>query len=1248
MACFSAASYSSTISSANEARFLSVIISFLLGDGVNRPLRDQDIDLTEIPVAGASGRIGLARDFEVDTFEIELINAPFDAEVFLEIDISSNSIKVTPSKPGEFVIRLIQGETQAFDVTFNVLPSQQKVIVGRVIGSTAALNSIAEYSVKLSEAPEDDVVIPLESSNSDEGVTQVEQLRFTPENWQEEQLVVVRGTDPDNGDSPESYSILMGPTQSQDNDFDNLEISSVNMEGLVLRVSAPSELLNVITNISFSIRTSTFYTGEGQLSYSLLNAPEGLEVDFNSGQLSWTPTAAQAGKTFFPTLRVNDGSIFSEVTFQTVVAEGDPISSNVSGSQTEVTDQSSDLFGMTITAIDDPSAPPSGMGSDITEVALFTVPESGSPKLPSNITVVTDVFGIEGQFNSPVEIRLPLGQFSTIDMLGDIEIYSYVTAVDIEDRFWSPLSVKKSYEGDSENPVLVIELSGLSGLLVFGVEDQVNPVSANSFPTPLRTVKPDGPVISQAPMDINCSVVETLVEATDDTYTCSSVTNPELEVTIEGFGDQQLRWGGISKENLVDWLVEAQTWFGLRGFGFSNAFTVNIHSIESDTPGSIILGYVTTSNGENRNTLHLNSDNSISSVLMQGTIVHEYFHHAQGHPDTKQSDQELLITNGRFGSWLIEGSARWFEDELFDNINSYVAEGIGERILEKGLNSLDSNSANDHRDRYYQRFSFMKLLTSKCLSFDQNISRVFSHDKASDPTGINSLVDVLADSNCDFGSHFGAENMSSLDAAIALYNYSTQLKNEISLLDSNESNGSFSFRPTTLEFNQPFFNLIANFLGLSDEEIHRLNSIRSIPAAGAYSFVVPRIEGDLPEGFMAELIINTDKEAIVSIVSEEAIFAGQNQLGIDNHDWFSTREQSNYLYRTQTSVPEVFVTVLNPSVESAIKVNSIEFKIRPVFDADINITSHSQNAQLSNRVIQISGNIPIDKLGSTNRIVVTTNGVQTETDISSITGIFNANAVISLGENIIRVQGFSGSQITTNEAVLVLEGVESNSAGVNALIPSRAVFVLTWSTTTDLDIYSTDNSNATIWYQDRTQGPGGLDVDDTSGFGPEVISYRDGNDAIFTNGQFNIDVHYYSGSPSTDYNLDVILNETEPQNRRSFRFESTAPHTTSNFAEDGPEGQGASRFNDLLRISCGSQRICDVTNFDSSKLTSNRRQEQSTSKTSPTFNDTQINPKPENAKSAFASCQEDLAYATAKDTLINWRCDENGLRLNLE
>lgn len=332
------------------------------------------------------------------------------------------------------------------------------------------------------------------------------------------------------------------------------------------------------------------------------------------------------------------------------------------------------------------------------------------------------------------------------------------------------------------------------------------------------------------------------------------------------------------------------------------------------------------------------------------------------------------------------------------------------------------------------------------------------------------------------------------------------------------------------------------------------------------------------------------------------------------------------------------------------------FRIRDELDVDTIITSHVTGDQVSNRVVSIAGNIPEEARDSTSKVTITVNGIATDTTLNS-DGSFVADVVVTLGDNVIKAQGFSGSTPVTNEEIITIQGVESSSTGRNALIASKVVFVLRWDTnSTDLDIYSTDKNGGTIWYSDKTEGPGNLDYDNTSGFGPEVVSYRATDDDVYVNGTFDIDVHYYSGSPSTNYTLDVVLNETEGGNRRSLKFDSVVPHTQSSSSQDGPSGSGASRFNDILTVSCSSQRICSLAGIDTSKLA---QAGSATLQSIPVANaasvgvmakssrSTSVEPEESIGKdeSAYTQCMAEFESSISKTGTIGWKCNRDGTKL---
>lgn len=1092
----------------------------------------------------------------------------------------------------EFEFRLTvtdnDGESAQDDVTITGRPKPQ-IAIGNVSGNTAALNAVAEFSVQLTSKPTFDVKIPLSSSDQSEGVTEQSELTFTPDNWQQAQVVVVRGANRNVQNGEQDYQIIVGAAVSSDPFYNGVKADDVNLKGIALEVSQPATLNQLIAGIESTFQPQIKYTGNNQLSFSLTESPTGMNIDLSSGLISWTPQEADESKSYTVAVAVNDGNKFATTEFQVSVIAPAPLVTEVSGSTLSVVDSSTTLNGMTITTLSDVAEATaastyatSASAAAIPTFELTKLPVSSVPEIPASIIPLTDVLVVRGTVEGTIEIRFPIANRPANVLFGDIRLYAYTKAHHVEGQFWSPVSIKIDYEGTVTAPVIVIKLGGLEGMAFIGYEAQ-QPSSS-----PAQSSSRAGKINQRAVIAANTSADSItceqrfIFEEPQDEYICRSTEDEDVNISISGFGNGNMRWGGasggVTKTEIVAWLIDAQEKFSSFSVGYDKSLKVEIHNMSHIGRG--ILGYVTTSNSEQRKTLHLTDDNSRAVSTMKGTTVHEYFHHAQGHPDTKIADKSLSIDLPN-SNWLIEGTARWFEDELYDSLDTYESKegNFGYRIAEVGINA----NSGDGISRPYQRFSFFKQLTTSCANFTSNFKSALNRDFAVDGSGIKNLSEHFDDWSCNFGSHLGADKSSSLEAALTYYNYATQHKNDLSLLDPNEPNNRFRFDRPNYQFNQTWLSSITEWLSRTDNTVHKLNGVSNIPAAGAYSFKVPSISGELPEGKVAELVIESNREVIASITSDDSGFSGSNTIGAHPHFWFSTLNQTSYVYDANGSVPELFVTLVNPSLDNSANVE-VYFKIRDELDVDTIITSHATGDQVSNRVITIVGNIPEEARDSTSKVTVTANGLAIDTTLNS-DGSFAADVVVSVGDNLIKAQGYSGTTPITNEEVITIQGVESTLSGRNALIASRVVFVLRWDTNaTDLDIYSTDKNGGTIWYSDRTKGPGNLDYDNTRGFGPEVVSYREVNEDVFVNGTFDIDVHYFSGSPPTNYTLDVVLNETEGGNRRSLKFESIVAHTQSNSSQDGANGSGNSRFNDVLAVSCSNQRVCSLSGFDNSKL----------------------------------------------------------------
>jgi hypothetical protein len=820
------------------------------------------------------------------------------------------------------------------DVNIIVRPTPG-INVAYVAGNTATLNAAAEFSVHLESKPSSDVTIPVASSDESEGMPQQSQLVFTSDNWQLAQTLVVRGTNENVQNGAQNYQILLGAASSYDSLYNGLDPEDIALKGIELTLSEPSELNPLIAGLQADIHPQVVYTGRKELTFSLTNAPSGMTIDTGAGSIYWTPQQADEGQNHTVEVSVTDGDKSASASFQVAVAQPDLVTTQLVGNRLNLVDSSTTLNGVSVTTTD---------SSALATLEVTKLNATNVPSLPDWITPLTDIFVVRGTFDHAVELRFAIPSLPDNIPASAVRLYSYGKADNIENGFWAPVTLGTSYEGSAQSPVVVIKLAALQGMAVFGYDASESAVtlSSNVLQTvaarqksnmsyPATSTALSSQTASSSSQSVSCEQAEppTLGDDYLDIYVCRMSQNPDIVITIQGFGGQT-KWGDVTKEALASWLIDAMEKFDNYKLGYEKKMMVTIENMKKtfegykdpngdDIDGDKVLGYVV-GGVEKRRIIHLNDNDQKPKALMQATAVHEYFHHAQGHQNTNIAGKELLMNEKeKHKKWLTEGTAQWFEDELYDELNSYTYEGQGKRIAEVGINSKPGS--NEKRE--YQRFSFFKLLNKQCSGFTQDLKPIFNVQSiADDPSGIKNLTSLLADLPCNFGNHLGAAKASSLEAALAYYNYATQFKNNLTLLDANETNVNFSFDQPNRQFSPTWSN--------STDNIERtLSDVDFIPAAGAISFYVPEINGNLPTGKKAQLVIESNSEIIVSITSEDSDFIGTNQMGDRSHTWFSTSNKTTYTYNANGTVPKLFVTLVNPSLDNSATGVMVKFKILP-------------------------------------------------------------------------------------------------------------------------------------------------------------------------------------------------------------------------------------------------------------------------------------------------------------------------------
>ena len=143
----------------------------------------------------------------------EQVTAPVEPEEETDTD-------TTPVDTGEETEQDEPGDPQPLEVSFDVSPSE---------GLVTVTDSSVGFNIFLSRAPQKDVVIPVVSENPKAGSVSAEKIVFTADNWDNIQQVMIAGTKELLKESPVSYKIVVGPSESVDADFNGLPAVNVSV-----------------------------------------------------------------------------------------------------------------------------------------------------------------------------------------------------------------------------------------------------------------------------------------------------------------------------------------------------------------------------------------------------------------------------------------------------------------------------------------------------------------------------------------------------------------------------------------------------------------------------------------------------------------------------------------------------------------------------------------------------------------------------------------------------------------------------------------------------------------------------------------------------------------------------------------------------------------------------------------------------------------------------------------------------------
>lgn len=651
-----------------------------------------------------------------------------------------------------------------------------------------------------------------------------------------------------------------------------------------IRLAPPSFSGELLSDIPTTFEVPCRYGGRGALIFSLVTGPAGMTIDATSGVLTWIPPMTAEGTAVAVTVGATDGTASAQVSFMVPVAASTALAVSVSGSTVKVTGAGS-LQNLKVTL-------PTGASVAPTALGVSRVPAAAAPGLPKGVTRLSEFFRTTPvqAASGGITVALPAALVPSGRRPEELRLYLYSDgATNRTGRHWMAswhnLNVRASGE-------ITIDIAQLGELSFVGVEKEPPDWSAASE----FGLQPTVSAIRQSGLALDISCAPKYFEnGSTDPYqrVCTVTGDVALTVIVKHF---KTDWWTPSTDltELVGWFGAAAKEFTALGLRFDSTFEVAVERMEEADD----LGFV--SPVEDYKVLHL-THARLGKTLLQGTAVHEFFHHAQART-TRAGETNVLSQCGKHAWWLTEGTARWFEDHLFDDLDTYRLKEDQplQPILEAGLGSYPGRDDK----RPYARFAFCKMLTSRCTGF--KLAEVLNKEAAEACDALATLERRMASTSwgCDFYAGFGESNTATLASALLLYAAATTKEDDITLLDADEQ--AFSFSTTS----DTWWKVVVPSPDCAAPSTCAAPLGGYAPRASASTWLV-RAAGPLQQGEEAVVWFDSGgKDAWVWIADNESF------VDLDEGDWLRTSERSEHIYASGGWAPELFLIAVNPSTST--------------------------------------------------------------------------------------------------------------------------------------------------------------------------------------------------------------------------------------------------------------------------------------------------------------------------------------------
>jgi hypothetical protein len=664
-----------------------------------------------------------------------------------------------------------------------------------------------------------------------------------------------------------------------------------------LELHAPEVSAPLLSQLPASLMIPYRYTGHRTLAFTLVQGPAGMTVDETSGLVEWTPPFSAEGSETDVHLRATDGVLTDEVEFTITVAATQPLAVSWAGSTATITTPGT-LAGVSFSfpagASPSPAFGAAGRSSFPTGVTVSRVATAGELPLPEGFTRVSDFFRLSPVTSpsAPIVITAPARRVPAGCLPERLRLMVHsTTALDLPGveplwlATWTGLDVLPG--GD-----VTLEANAVGELSCFAVgayDGGAAPIAS----TAARTES--GRSSDHLAGAATCTPLRLSNGAVDATrQVCTVSGEPTLTVVVRTLARNNWLQPPTAEE-LAGWLATAREALGPLHMLADTRVEVGVEPLGWYGPLACV------SRSEGYRVLHLNAEPSPrpGKEAMQAAVVHAYFHHAQSRTALAGLSNLVWDYNPRV-RWVVEGTARWFEDEVLDDLNSYrLSEGLTlPAILAAGLDSVPSLPwAPDQQTRASARFAFFKLVSSRCA--DMDLSLALNTVSSSDPTGLAALQTDLSLWGCTFATGLSGVDGDSLGAALLEYAYAAA-RQDMAWLDANEPPAAFEDLTESLHADKS-----CTAAGSCPPSAGR---VAHVPRAGVRSFRVEPVD-PIPGGTGALIQLRATGGTAMAWIGND----GSGGFTLGNGHWLTTSGTVSHLYGSGARAPSMLVLLVNES-----------------------------------------------------------------------------------------------------------------------------------------------------------------------------------------------------------------------------------------------------------------------------------------------------------------------------------------------